>query len=101
MEEELLAERQKAAADLGDISEEQILKTVREYRSGRKKPAGDHRRCPDKNENGLEASSTRTWNPQQLTSTSLEGLNEWTHRMRCFGPRSCVMSRTRQQPKGV
>jgi len=38
MEEELLAERQKAAADLGDISEEQILKTVREYRSGRKKP---------------------------------------------------------------
>jgi hypothetical protein len=38
MEEELLAERQKAAADLGDISEKQILKTVREYRSGRKKP---------------------------------------------------------------
>jgi hypothetical protein len=29
---------QKAAADLGDISEEQILKTVRDYRSGRKKP---------------------------------------------------------------
>ena len=29
---------QKAAADLGDISEEKILKTVREYRSGRKKP---------------------------------------------------------------
>jgi hypothetical protein len=29
---------QKAAADLGDISEGQILKTVREYRSGRKKP---------------------------------------------------------------
>jgi len=28
----------KAAADLGDISEGQILKTVREYRSGRKKP---------------------------------------------------------------
>jgi hypothetical protein len=28
---------QKAAADLGDISEEEILKTVREYRSGRKK----------------------------------------------------------------
>jgi hypothetical protein len=28
----------KAAADLGDISEEKILKTVREYRSGRKKP---------------------------------------------------------------
>jgi len=27
----------KAAADLGDISEEMILKTVREYRSGRKK----------------------------------------------------------------
>ena len=29
---------QRAAADLGDISEGQILKTVREYRSGRKKP---------------------------------------------------------------
>lgn len=28
---------QKAAADLGDISEEEILKTVREYRSGQKK----------------------------------------------------------------
>jgi hypothetical protein len=28
---------QKAAGDLGDISEEKILKTVREYRSGRKK----------------------------------------------------------------
>src|SRR6266496_2403387 len=28
---------QKAAADLGNISEEEILKTVREYRSGRKK----------------------------------------------------------------
>ena len=28
---------QKAGADLGDISEEEILKTVREYRSGRKK----------------------------------------------------------------
>jgi hypothetical protein len=28
---------QKAAADLGDISEEEILKTVRDYRSGRKK----------------------------------------------------------------
>ena len=27
----------KAAADLGDISEEEILRTVREYRSGRKK----------------------------------------------------------------
>ena len=28
---------QKAAGDLGDISEEEILRTVREYRSGRKK----------------------------------------------------------------
>ena len=28
---------QKASADLGDISEEKILKTVREYRSGRRK----------------------------------------------------------------
>ena len=28
---------QKAAGDLGDISEEKILKTVREYRTGRKK----------------------------------------------------------------
>jgi len=28
---------QKAAGDLGEISEEKILKTVREYRSGRKK----------------------------------------------------------------
>jgi hypothetical protein len=28
---------QEAAADLGDISEEQLLRTVREYRSGRKK----------------------------------------------------------------
>jgi hypothetical protein len=27
----------KAAADLGNISEEEILKTVREYRLGRKK----------------------------------------------------------------
>jgi hypothetical protein len=27
----------QAAADLGDISEEEILKTVREYRSGQKK----------------------------------------------------------------
>jgi hypothetical protein len=35
-----LRSAQKAAADLGDISEEQILKTVREYRSGRKKPPG-------------------------------------------------------------
>ena len=33
-----LRSAQKAAADLGDISEEQILKTVCEYRSGRKKP---------------------------------------------------------------
>jgi hypothetical protein len=33
-----LQSAQKAAADLGDISEEQILKTVREYRLGRKKP---------------------------------------------------------------
>ena len=33
-----LRSAQKAAADLGDISEEQILKTVREYRSGQKKP---------------------------------------------------------------
>jgi hypothetical protein len=33
-----LRSAQKAAADLGDIAEEQILKTVREYRSGRKKP---------------------------------------------------------------
>jgi hypothetical protein len=33
-----LRSAQKAAADLGDISEEQILKNVREYRSGRKKP---------------------------------------------------------------
>lgn len=29
---------QKAAADLGDISQEKILSAVREYRSGRKKP---------------------------------------------------------------
>jgi len=29
---------QKAASDLGDISEGQILKTIREYRLGRKKP---------------------------------------------------------------
>jgi len=28
---------QKAARDLGDVSEEEILKTVREYRAGRKK----------------------------------------------------------------
>jgi hypothetical protein len=31
---------QKAAADLGDISEEEILKAVREYRSGQKKLPG-------------------------------------------------------------
>jgi hypothetical protein len=35
---DFLRSAQRAAADLGDISEEQILKTVREYRSGRKKP---------------------------------------------------------------
>jgi hypothetical protein len=34
---DFLRSMQKAAADLGDISEEQILKTVRERRSGRKK----------------------------------------------------------------
>ena len=34
---EFLQSIQKAAGDLGDISEEKILKTVREYRSGRKK----------------------------------------------------------------
>jgi hypothetical protein len=28
---------QRAAIDLGDISEDEILRTVREYRSGRKK----------------------------------------------------------------
>jgi len=28
---------QKAARDLGDVSEEEILKTIREYRSERKK----------------------------------------------------------------
>src|SRR5262249_62058766 len=35
---DFLRSDQKAAADLGDMSEGQILKTVREYRSGRKKP---------------------------------------------------------------
>ena len=34
---EFLQSIQKAAGDLGDISEQKILKTVREYRSGRKK----------------------------------------------------------------
>ncbi len=34
---DFLRSMQKAAADLGDISEEEILKTVRESRSGRKK----------------------------------------------------------------
>jgi hypothetical protein len=34
---DFLRSAQRVAADLGDISEEQILKTVREYRSGRKK----------------------------------------------------------------
>jgi hypothetical protein len=34
---DFLRSMQKAAADLGDISEEEILKTVRERRSGRKK----------------------------------------------------------------
>jgi len=34
---DFLQSLQKAARDLGDISEEKILKTVREYRSGRKK----------------------------------------------------------------
>jgi len=38
VEDGLFADAQRVAADLGDISEEQILKTVREYRSGRKKP---------------------------------------------------------------
>jgi hypothetical protein len=35
---EFLQAVQKAAGDLGEISEEKILKSVREYRSGRKKP---------------------------------------------------------------
>jgi hypothetical protein len=35
---DLLLNVQKAAVDLGDVSAEQILKTVRDYRSGRKKP---------------------------------------------------------------
>lgn len=35
--EDFLRSVQKAAADLGDISKEEILRTVREYRSGRKK----------------------------------------------------------------
>lgn len=35
--EEFLQSIQKAAGDLGDISEEKILRTLREYRSGRKK----------------------------------------------------------------
>lgn len=34
----LLRTLQKAGADLGDIPEERILETIREYRSGRKKP---------------------------------------------------------------
>jgi hypothetical protein len=34
---DFLRSAQKAAADLGDVSEEQILKVVREYRSGPKK----------------------------------------------------------------
>jgi hypothetical protein len=34
---DFLRSAQRVAADLGDISEGQILKTVREYRSGRKK----------------------------------------------------------------
>ena len=54
-----LRSAQRAAADLGDITEEQILKTVREYRLGRKKPPEITVVCPDKNENGLEASSIR------------------------------------------
>lgn len=35
---DFLQSLRKAAADLGDISEEKILKTVREYRSGQKLP---------------------------------------------------------------
>ncbi len=35
---ELLQSLRKAAGDLGDISEEKILKTVREFRSGHKLP---------------------------------------------------------------
>ena len=35
---EFLRSVQRAAAHLGGISEEQFLKTIREYRSGRKKP---------------------------------------------------------------
>ena len=34
---ELMRTMQKAAADLRDVSEQQILKTIREYRSGQKK----------------------------------------------------------------
>ena len=34
---DFLRNAQKAAGDLGDISEEEILRTLREYRSGRKK----------------------------------------------------------------
>ena len=35
---EFLRNARKAAADLGDLSEEQILGAIRKYRSGRKKP---------------------------------------------------------------
>jgi hypothetical protein len=35
---EFLRDARKAAADLGDLSEEQILGAIRKYRSGRKKP---------------------------------------------------------------
>jgi hypothetical protein len=37
MEEEFLAERPDGCRRSGDISEEEILETVREHRSGRKK----------------------------------------------------------------
>jgi hypothetical protein len=50
---------QKAAANLGGISEEEILKTVREYRSGRKKLPEITVVARTKKENGLEESLIR------------------------------------------
>ena len=46
---------QKAASDLGNISKEEILRTVREYRSGRKKLPEITVVARSKKENGLEA----------------------------------------------
>lgn len=48
---------QKAGTDMADISEEEILRTVRQYRSGRKKPPEITVVVHSKKENGLSSTT--------------------------------------------